>query len=389
MGSSVMKFERHVVHCIARPWLNRRTHMTRFALLTSAKTVMISAMFALSACSPGSLISRSDGGIVDGESTEPIELTCPGENPDCVFSTDPQACKECPNYWVCEDSPKGRRCVNPGPDMPDEGEWNCGDEEGTTRCDGARLPDAGSSAEWDCREGEFGVTCTDASPRYPDDGGSALWDCYFSGEMRICDSAPADEDGWICVVVDGHRECRLFDPELPDDRKWTCDDVNGTTSCATPGPMPGPGAAEGWDCRNSGELTICDDAQPSYPGDGGPGEWSCDTGDEMRLCEELDEPPSPPGSTPPICTSGTQRWCDDAIYCSWGKQTCLSTGKWGPCIEPTITPTGLADRPNNACACVNFFFNEACCEDQADRDNDGHPDCTIPAGHRPPNCWGL
>ena len=81
-----------------------------------------------------------------------------------------------------------------------------------------------------------------------------------------------------------------------------------------------------------------------------------------------------------------QRWCDDATYCSWGKQTCLPDGTWGPCIEPRVTSSGLIDRPATECGCRFFYFNWDCCEDQEDRDGDGNPDCLIPDGHTPPAC---
>jgi hypothetical protein len=60
-----------------------------------------------------------------------------------------------------------------------------------------------------------------------------------------------------------------------------------------------------------------------------------------------------------------KRWCDGATYCSWGQQTCLPNGQWGPCYEdPGI-------RPNTLCACYFFYFNTDCCET---------PDCIVPAG---------
>jgi hypothetical protein len=93
-----------------------------------------------------------------------------------------------------------------------------------------------------------------------------------------------------------------------------------------------------------------------------------------------------PGGGGGACTLNTERWCDDFVYCSWGKQRCLPTGQWGPCTEPSFTFAGLADRPNNQCACENFYFNYECCEDQQDRDGNGFPDCLIPGDHTPPTC---
>jgi hypothetical protein len=82
-------------------------------------------------------------------------------------------------------------------------------------------------------------------------------------------------------------------------------------------------------------------------------------------------PPAPkPGQE---CVPGTKRWCDGEIYCGWGQQVCLPTGKWdGKCVE-------LSDgrRPNTLCACLHEYFEEKCCET---------PDCIVPAGTNGTDC---
>ena len=50
-------------------------------------------------------------------------------------------------------------------------------------------------------------------------------------------------------------------------------------------------------------------------------------------------PPHMPGGGGGACTLNTERWCDDFVYCSWGKQRCLPTGQWGPCTEPSFWAT--------------------------------------------------
>lgn len=85
------------------------------------------------------------------------------------------------------------------------------------------------------------------------------------------------------------------------------------------------------------------------------------------------------------CTPGTRRWCSDAVYDS-GSQTCGPDGLWGPCVEPRVTSEGFSERPATACGCRYFYFDEDCCEDQRDRDCDGHADCLIPDDWVAPAC---
>lgn len=54
---------------------------------------------------------------------------------------------------------------------------------------------------------------------------------------------------------------------------------------------------------------------------------------------------------------GLTRWCDDVVYCNWGKQTCLPDGTWGPCHEvkqqPAVCPVPTKTENN---------FDEDCCK---------------------------
>jgi len=339
---------------------------------------------------------------------------CP-QDPDCGFGGESEDCRECPDYWLCDDLATGiKRCTNPGPDYPDGGDWDCEDRAGTTVCRGDSFPDGGGDGDWNCeRQGEF-VVCENDNPDYPDSGGDGPWNCWFEGEFRICESSPPDHPGgggWHCFdTPDGGRECRNNDPDYPDDREWDCYLLDGELWCRTPGDdVPDDGGGGEWDCESRGEFVICNDDEPDYPDGGGPGEWDCDYGQEFVICTEPPEdgpgepggpgtpggpgepggpgtPGGPGGPGDGECVPGVQRWCDDAIYCSWGKQTCLPDGSWGRCIEPTVTSDGLQDRPDTACGCRYFYFNYDCCEDQADRDGDGLADCIIPEDHAPPAC---
>lgn len=323
----------------------------------------------------------------DDDTGEIPTPSCPAD-PDCAIGGD---CSQyvCPDYFICEDAPDGTKiCIGPGPSFPDDGGgWECEDVDGVgtvCRREGNTLPDDGGAGEYVCElQAEF-VVCTDSTPSYPDDGGAETYDCYYRNEFRICEDRPGDGGGWYCHDTESGRSCRRDDFDYPDDRNWTCyDDASGTV-CQTPGSdLPDDGGGGTWNCQSQGDLVVCEDDTPDYPDDGGGSSWDCTFGDEFRVCEEGGDVPDDGGG---VCVPGTQRWCDDAIYCSWGKQTCNPDGNWGPCVEPTVTRDGLTDRPATECGCRYFYFNDDCCEDQADRNGDGAPDCIIPADHAAPAC---
>ena len=317
---------------------------------------------------------------------------CPVD-PDCAIGGD-CSLYECPDYWVCEDRPTAdgliKRCTNPGPDYPDNShQWDCEDVDGVTVCRGSDFPDGGGGGDWNCERAAEFVECTSTTPDYPDGGAGGPWNCWFEGEFRICESGstPGDGGAWTCYDTDSGRECRQRDPEYPDDRDWSCYDADGDTVCTTPGgDLPDSGGGGDWNCETTAEFVICRDDSPEYPDGGGDGVWDCYHTDEFRVCTD-DGGGGPGDGGGSVCVPGVQRWCDDHTYCSWGKQTCLPDGRWGPCIEPTVDPrTGLSDRPDTECGCRYFYFNWDCCEDQEDRDRDGNPDCLIPETHTPPAC---
>jgi hypothetical protein len=127
------------------------------------------------------------------------------------------------------------------------------------------------------------------------------------------------------------------------------------------------------------------DAPPNPTNDPtGGGAWTCRV-DELHgklSCEVPGQasPPSPPQAAPNAppsgaaspapgqeCVPGQRRWCDGELYCGWGQQECLAEGVWSEsCVE-------LADgrRPNTACACYHYTFEESCCETS---------DCILPPG---------
>lgn len=362
----------------------------RFA--SSIVGITVALAWAAAGCtgSFGDESEHRNAGSDDGTPGGSTIPACPVD-PDCSIGGD-CSLYECPDYWVCEDHPTAtgtrKRCTNPGPDYPDDSQdWDCEDVDGTTVCRGSSFPDGGGDGDWVCEDaGEF-VVCRSNTPNYPDGEGDGPWNCWFEGEFRVCESGggPGDGGGWTCYDTEHGRECRQGDPGYPDDRDWDCYDSDGTTVCTGTGDYPDDGGGGDWVCESVGDLITCTSNDPDYPDDGGGGPWDCYFTDEFRVCTDGGggDTPDDGGS---ICIPGTQRWCDDHTYCSWGKQTCLPDGRWGPCIEPTVTREGLQDRPNTACGCRYFYFNWDCCEDQADRDGDGNPDCIIPDDHAPPAC---
>jgi hypothetical protein len=53
------------------------------------------------------------------------------------------------------------------------------------------------------------------------------------------------------------------------------------------------------------------------------------------------------------CVPGTWRWCDEMVYCAWGRQQCLPDGQWGGCLETSERPPG----------CEGWIYDLACCFD--------------------------
>jgi hypothetical protein len=60
------------------------------------------------------------------------------------------------------------------------------------------------------------------------------------------------------------------------------------------------------------------------------------------------------------CIPGASRWCDDPVYCNWGKQTCAADGRWGKCTEVSSAPPGCGGASYNQGCCVKAG---QCCED--------------------------
>lgn len=351
------------------------------------RVTLYSALLILGAGCNGSF-GTAPGGSGGGPTVNPRDANCPVD-PDCAIGGD-CSLYECPDYWICEDlAISGKRCTSPGPEYPDEsGDWDCWDEAGRTICRGDDYPDDGGGSRWNCEESAEFVECTTDNPDYPDDGAGGPWNCWFEDEFRICENGEGDPSGggWECWDTATGRDCRTNDPDFPDDRDWLCYDADGRTICTSTGDLPGDGGDGLWDCEHMGEFVICTRDEPEYPDDGGGSLWDCITTPEFRICHERPGDDIPGGGED-VCVPGTQRWCDGLTYCSWARQTCLPDGNaWTTCLELPPLADGRIDRPENDCGCRNFIWNTECCEDQADRNGDGEPDCIVPDDYEAPWC---
>jgi hypothetical protein len=59
------------------------------------------------------------------------------------------------------------------------------------------------------------------------------------------------------------------------------------------------------------------------------------------------------------CVPGTWRWCDEMVYCAWGRQQCLPDGHWGGCLETSERPPGCEGHVYDLACCVD---SGACCQ---------------------------
>ncbi len=147
-----------------------------------------------------------------------------------------------PPRFTCD----GKRCTQPYPRVPDDGEWTCADAAGTAICVGgeraAGVAPSPSGRGWACgpRRGQHrdalgSKICIDPHPDSPD-GRMTGWRCWFVHEppmRRVCerdDAAPTLADGCDARrgCVDGSRcvggSCQLF-PEPPE--CWLDRDCDG------------------------------------------------------------------------------------------------------------------------------------------------------------------
>jgi hypothetical protein len=60
-----------------------------------------------------------------------------------------------------------------------------------------------------------------------------------------------------------------------------------------------------------------------------------------------------------VCVPGSEEWCDEPLYCAWGKQQCTPQGTWGPCKEVTQPPVGCGGPSYDPFCCAQ---HGQCCQ---------------------------
>jgi hypothetical protein len=202
----------------------------------------------------------------------------------------------------------------------------------------------------------------------------AVFPCEIGGEEWRCKK---EFERVIC-----QRDIR------PTPHNWTCEQKDKIVIARTIEKVPLQRINKCWKCgQDESGKVICTRTLSGVDHSS----WQCKVNEFcQRICIE-EEIPSPKD----LCVPGQKRWCDGPEFCAWGTQICRPDGTFANPEDPDYDDPkspyrckeDLTIRPNNKCGCRSMIiFNEACCEDQEDRDGDGHPDCLIPADHKNPEC---
>jgi hypothetical protein len=212
------------------------------------------------------------------------------------------------------------------------------------------------------------------------------WICWWEEiggrSRRICGQAPKDK--WKCYTKDGKQICENED--LPGKGDWTCHEEGEGLVCE--GTPSGP-IDKSWECtKDEYGNTVCRREKISIPSRPYDRSWKCKT-DEFGTTTCVAEGKRDRD----LCIPGQERWCDAPDFGLWGRQLCRPDGTFANPGDPDYNDPkspyrckeDLKARPNNKCRCI-AIFDEACCEDQEDRDGNGHPDCLIPADYKNPDC---
>lgn len=61
------------------------------------------------------------------------------------------------------------------------------------------------------------------------------------------------------------------------------------------------------------------------------------------------------------CQPGDVRYCDENIYCAWGKQTCQADGSWGKCSEISVNQIPKDCQPYYEFDSEPVIYDKTCC----------------------------
>jgi hypothetical protein len=317
----------------------------------------------------------------------------PPDRPRIYCNPDKKDCID-PHEVCLKPNAEGiKRCSPDEISVPWDGKWKCREKNFTVICETDTPGTAPGDSGWICEVDEHGThVCKKGLPRSPGAPGDASWECWWEdvggGKFRrTCVQYP--EDIWDCYPKNGKRICKR--ENLPAKGEWTCHEEGEGLVCKSrsSGPLDKP-----WECtKNEYGETVCKKEKVPEPGSPHGKGWKCKTDEHgTTICETKKETE---GGRKDRCVPGQERWCDGPQFCAWGRQICRPDGTFANPGDPDYNDPNspyrckedLTTRPNNKCGCRSMvIFNEACCEDQEDRDKNGHPDCLIPADHKNPDC---
>jgi hypothetical protein len=211
------------------------------------------------------------------------------------------------------------------------------------RCIGAGLDDVG------CPCGDTGSTqlCWPGDPalRGRGDCSDGIQTCQVIAEIAVWGPCQAYNIGMMCT-----GECVDSDTQSCDSGNKSNISTGEGSSGTGAGGGGGSGQSGGEPGEMYGEGGGGGSGSGSTSGGGGDGSWI----------------------PPQECVIGSERWCDEPVFCAWGKQVCAPDGRWGRCIETAARPGSCGGNvyDQNCCAAAS----DGCCQDMAHPsiDSQGH-----------------